>query len=486
MATTAQIEANRRNAQRSTWPKSDDGKKRARCNALRHGMRALTIMPVLPQEDPKQLQERTDRYTNDLQPGNAAEYDLVVLLARLAHGIERGERIETAHLAGRVREAGREQTQKPSARQRKHVRELGRRLLYITGPETKTFYLPPWDDDPESLVSELEESAEGCRWLLDRWAEYCNLLARKVMWDEAVLLRFIRLQGKNIIESVYDPELNAIFLAWDVLVPKSVTKDWNLFRDDWPMTHPSSNGLLEWRTIADRPSDPAEAWAVLYEIVNQHVGRLKELLARNEAIEAVEDPDWADRAALDCSPEFERHRRYQSAKTRELLRTLETLRKMRNSEFGMRNEEKADDECQVEEGELQVAGGDPKSPIQNPESPRELQVAIEHYEVESGGCDEGQRSEPITEGSFGPVVGHDSNRVIDDSTNDKNGVLSHEGVHAAGQPEEGDGAGQCRPVDVTTPQKAPNEANLESTQMIISHRVESENGEPREPERSHL
>jgi hypothetical protein len=35
-------------------------------------------------------------------------------------------------------------------------------------------------------------------------------------------------------------------------------------------------------------------------------------------------------------------------------------------------------------------------------------------------------------------VGHNSNRVIDDSTNDKNGILSHEGAHAAGQPGQGD------------------------------------------------
>ncbi len=98
----------------------------------------------------------------------------------------------TPHLAGRVREARREQTQKPSARQRKQVRELGRRLLYVAGPEAvKIDRMPLWDDDPGLLVSELEESAEGCRWLLERWAEYRNLMDRKSKWEEAVL-RFIR------------------------------------------------------------------------------------------------------------------------------------------------------------------------------------------------------------------------------------------------------------------------------------------------------
>jgi len=232
-------------------------------------------------------------------------------------------------------------------------------------------------------------------------------------------------------------------------------------------------------------------------------GPAQELLARNEASEAAEDPDWADRAALDCSPAFERHRRYQSAKTRELLRTLDTLRKLRNADFGMGNGEKADgkcqmadgkcqmadgkcrmadgkcqmaddkcqmaddewqmanDECQVAEGELQVAGG-------------ELKMADEPCEVEAGGCDEGESSEPMTEGSACPIVGHDSNRVIDDSSNHKNGILSHEGAYAAGQSAQGDGVGQCLPDEVTTPQKAPNKANLESKQSLESQELKSE------------
>ena len=77
-----------------------------------------------------------------------------------------------------------------------------------------------------------------------------------------------------------------------------------------------------------------------------------------------------------------------------------------------------------------------------------------HATVETGGCDEGQSSEPMTEASSGPIVGHDSNRVIDDSTNDKIGILSHEVRHAAGQPGQGDGVGQGLPDDVTTPQKS--------------------------------
>ena len=86
-----------------------------------------------------------------------------------------------------------------AAQQRRQVRELGRRLLYVAGPEeVKVNRQPLWADDPEMLVGELEESSEGCRWLLEPWADYRKLLDRKAKWDEAVLIRFIHLQ--NVVD----------------------------------------------------------------------------------------------------------------------------------------------------------------------------------------------------------------------------------------------------------------------------------------------
>ena len=499
MATAAQIEANRRNAQKSSGPKTEKGKARVRCNALKHGMTARTIMPGLTHEDPDQLREKTLRLINDLQPSNEAELDQVRQAARLTLAIERADRFEMAHMNQRIRAAARERVQAVNPRLLEEIQELGRRLLYIAAAEEVKFPRQPlWSDDPRLLVAKLEASAEGCRWLLARWAEFRILLDRGARWDTPALLRFIRLQGKQVAESVYDPVLNVIFVAWDVLVPKFAAEEWENFREERFRTDPSFNHRQCWREIVARPSNAAEAREVLDTIIADHVENLKELLARNEAIEAVADPDWADRAALDLSPGFERLRRYQSAKTRELLRTLETLRKMRQEEFGTGNGEgeKADgkcqvaddrgqmaddgcrmadgrgrmandewqvahDECQVAEGELLVAGG-------------ELKMEDEQYEVEAGGCDQGQSSEPTTEASSGPIVGHDSNRVIDDSTNDKIGILFHEGAHAAGQPGQGDGVGQCLSDDVTTPQKAPNKANLESKQSLESQELKLE------------
>jgi len=105
----------------------------------------------------------------------------------------------------------------------------------------------------------------------------------------------------------------------------------------------------------------------------------------------------------------------------------------------------------------------------------EPQMADEQCEVMSGGCDEGESSEPIPELSLGRVGGQDSNRVIDDSTKDKIGVLSHGGTDAADRPGQSDGVRQSLPGGVKMPQKAPNEANLKSEQGSGSQQLKSRN-----------
>ena len=54
MSTAAQIEANRRNAKRSTGPKSDEGKVRSALNALKYGIYSNLVL--LPDEDEAELE----------------------------------------------------------------------------------------------------------------------------------------------------------------------------------------------------------------------------------------------------------------------------------------------------------------------------------------------------------------------------------------------------------------------------------------------
>jgi hypothetical protein len=470
MASEAQIAANRRNATRSTGPKTDSGRLRVRENALKHGLAAVTIVPFSLQGDPGQLAERTADWEHDVQPRTVVERNLVREAARLTLEIERGELIETQMIG---------------AWQSSHIRELGRRLLYIAGPEeVKVARRPLWADDPGQLVSQLEASAEGCRWLMERWQEYRNLLDRKTKWEIPEMLRFIRLQGKNVIESTYDAALNSLFLAWDVVDPEYARKQWGCFQQVQSSNDPALNHRLVWREIADRPSDPDAAWALLAAVVEQHEGQLKQQLAVNEVIEAGGDPGWADRAAFEGSPGFERLRRSQSARRRELMRTLDELRKMRNAEFGMRNGEKADDICQKADDECRMA--DDECQMADDEcrmADDECQMADDECRMAEG-CDGERNNEPMTEESSGPVVGYDSNRVIDDSANDKIGILSHHGAHPAEQPGEGAGGWQClleseipnpeSKNEVALPEKAQNKPNLESRKGPESQEIKPE------------
>jgi hypothetical protein len=71
MATPAQVQANRLNAQKSTGPRSAEGKSVSRFNALKHGRDAESL--VVPGEDPEALAELTTEYYEQLQPEGPLE-----------------------------------------------------------------------------------------------------------------------------------------------------------------------------------------------------------------------------------------------------------------------------------------------------------------------------------------------------------------------------------------------------------------------------
>jgi hypothetical protein len=71
MAIPAQITANRANAQRSTGPRSAEGKSASRFNALKHGIDAASI--VIPGENPADYDALVAQYQQEYQPRSASE-----------------------------------------------------------------------------------------------------------------------------------------------------------------------------------------------------------------------------------------------------------------------------------------------------------------------------------------------------------------------------------------------------------------------------
>ena len=94
MTSLKQIEANRRNALKSTGPTTPEGKDRSRCNAIRHGLMAETVIAAL--EDAEDYQAFEAAVIADYDAESAVERELVLRLASVLWRLRRATGIETA------------------------------------------------------------------------------------------------------------------------------------------------------------------------------------------------------------------------------------------------------------------------------------------------------------------------------------------------------------------------------------------------------
>jgi hypothetical protein len=94
LATQAQIDANRANAQNSTGPRTPEGRGAVRLNGLRHGLRAETA--VLPDEDPAEFEQLKDQLEAELQPIGAQETLLFEDIVLAAWRLRRARAYDTA------------------------------------------------------------------------------------------------------------------------------------------------------------------------------------------------------------------------------------------------------------------------------------------------------------------------------------------------------------------------------------------------------
>src|SRR5438874_6086058 len=93
MTSYKQIEANRRNARRSTGPTTKEGKLRSRQNAVRHGLTAETVIGAL--EDAEDYKAFEAAVIADYDAQSAVERELVLRLASLLWRIRRATTMET-------------------------------------------------------------------------------------------------------------------------------------------------------------------------------------------------------------------------------------------------------------------------------------------------------------------------------------------------------------------------------------------------------
>ena len=98
MASQEQKNANRRNARRSTGPKTPRGRYHARMNARKHGLRGHEVL--LPDEDPAEFEAFRENIFRDLRPVGFLESELADHVVSSCWWLRRCDRLGAALLDG--------------------------------------------------------------------------------------------------------------------------------------------------------------------------------------------------------------------------------------------------------------------------------------------------------------------------------------------------------------------------------------------------
>src|SRR6476469_6108216 len=113
MSSLKQVDANRLNALKSTGPKTTEGKERSRCNAIRHGLTAETVIVGFDDADDYESFEATVIADHDAR--SAVERELVLRLASVLWRLRRATGIETALFESAIKQAGQDISNRATA-----------------------------------------------------------------------------------------------------------------------------------------------------------------------------------------------------------------------------------------------------------------------------------------------------------------------------------------------------------------------------------
>ena len=160
ISTQSRIDANRRNAQRSTGPKTPEGKARSRANSLKHGLCASQVVP----EDAELVQNRCNELFEGFKPQNGWQAHAVDRAAVYSLRLDRCDRMER-----RARDKAALRAELTWDDDRKLEAELlGKSLV----------------KDPALTVENLKRTPQGCDWLINRWALLAHHASNHGDWTE--------------------------------------------------------------------------------------------------------------------------------------------------------------------------------------------------------------------------------------------------------------------------------------------------------------
>jgi hypothetical protein len=325
MTTTAQIESNRRNAQRSTGPRSGAGKARASKNALTHGLRSN--LPVIPGESPDEWEAHLAGILAVLAPANLLEKELASRVALCLWRLRRIASYEVCSASIRMQEAQEQATALPPSR-------------LFPDPFPSRFPAEP-RSDLERLQA-LREQLQKQREVVELWDDTLCLLRdlpdlpdNSLVDGDAVYGTLEDLNSEAPNEQFLEIEDHS-FLR-DLGVPNDELHDpWNW--DGWTvgMVRKALNRMAStFKTTADKLR--VKAFRGREETQNaglEEVSRLRKEVGELEERIQLRATRQVHQAVMGDQPTVDKIMRYEAHITRQMLQALHTLERLQKTARG--------------------------------------------------------------------------------------------------------------------------------------------------------
>ncbi len=285
MATSqARIDANRKNAQLSSGPKTPEGKAVCRQNALKHGLTGEGV--AVPDEDREAISARFERLRAELAPSCAMGMILVQRIALFSVRLERSARHEAAQIGLAMRRAVE---------------------AFDDQRRTAAEKLMDWiAAEPTTNARRLRETPEGVGMLLKAWQYLDDDLARfhPTYWNSGQIQRMANLMGRRPADTP---------ISREVALGKAL---WN----DLSCLEP---GEFEGMDATGRRE---AIIAELRQRIASHVAELGELAASFDLEALARDRAEAPtRVLFDASPQAILARKYEAAAERGMYKALKEL-----------------------------------------------------------------------------------------------------------------------------------------------------------------
>jgi hypothetical protein len=317
----AKIQANRINAQKSTGPRTPEGKRAACMGRTTHGLTAKTA--VLPGESAEEFAQWTADWEAFLQAESGPE--------RFLAG-------EAAHSSWRLMHSRDSERALISERREQATEELDSVSQYYEA----SLLAQGLPKNPTAVVLKLRQSEMGCQWLINQW----RLIRWQLGGDESCLFMSQRLWGCYLLGARdCDFFLNHELREWNRFYLASVVNDElkdKIIKVWWEGRPKDELGYTD-NEFVDRFNGMVEDalkidWTEAKRLQREFIGRvMAELEARQTAIQerAARKRRRARRMAkVDDSPEGARRQRYITAHRRNVFASMEQARALRKERLG--------------------------------------------------------------------------------------------------------------------------------------------------------